>query len=93
MPIKESVFETPHALLPRLIERAYTPTSGEKDREGNHGNLGIESMGGDWSWKPARQGRDEYGRWRDGVKITKPMATFYGVPKGAAELYGPRIHS
>ncbi len=93
MSVRQSVFETEHKLLPRLIERAYTPTSGEKDREGNHGNLAIESIGGDWSWKPNRQGRANHGRWEDGVKITKPMITFYGVPKGAAELYGPRIHS
>ena len=35
---------------------------------------------GDWSWKPHRDKRF-------GVEFK----TFLGVPKGAAELYGPRI--
>ena len=82
MPIRQSMFETEHALLPRMVERAYTPTPGEKDREGNHGNLAIESLGGDWSWKP----------WRD-KKLGDSMKTFLGVPAGAAEIYGPRVKS
>ena len=37
---------------------------------------------GDWSWKPARDKR-----------VGDKMVTFMGVPKGAAELYGPRIRN
>jgi len=37
---------------------------------------------GDWSWKPQRD-----------RLLGKDMGTFRGVPKGAAELYGPRILS
>lgn len=80
MPIRQSVFDVEHSLLPRMVERAYTPTPGEKDREGNHGNLAIESLGGDWSWKPLRD-----------KQLGERMKTFFGVPASAAETHGPRI--
>lgn len=62
--------------------RAYIPSDGET--HGAHPGFAEHSTGGehsgDWSWKP----------WRD-ERLGKDFVTFLGVPKSAAELYGPRI--
>lgn len=65
----------------RYSERAFAPNEGEAEAEGGHSKLWDDSTG-DWSWKP---GRDK--------RLGADMVTFLGVPKGGAELYGPRILS
>jgi hypothetical protein len=58
--------------------RGFTPSDNEEEG-GQYGGLAAGATG-DWSWKP---GRDKW--------LGDRMVTFRGVPKGAAELYGPRI--
>ena len=62
--------------------RRYDPNHPGNDADGVALSLLTEMCSGDWSWKP---GRDKL--------LGKDMVTFRGVPKGAAELYGPRILS
>lgn len=62
--------------------RRYDPDGGASAESGAHFSLLTELCSGDWSWKPARDKR-----------LGKDMRTFLGVPRGAAELYGPRILS
>ena len=67
--------------------RKYDPSKGGDDGEGSGCSmLGENSMGGDfsgdWSFKP----------WRD-KRLGVNFVTFLGVPRSAAELYGPRILS
>lgn len=79
----EKVWDQPAGLPINFGARAYDPGHGN-DAEGQplgHSGL-VETCSGDWSWKP---GRDK--------QLGDRMRTFLGVPKGAAELYGPRIRN
>ena len=61
--------------------RAYLPSEGQEE-SGVEGGMAANAIGGDWSWKP----------WRD-KQVGENFRTFLGVPRGAAEMYGPRILS
>ncbi|HEV2178370.1 MAG TPA: hypothetical protein VGW33_14385 [Terriglobia bacterium] len=61
--------------------RTYDPTAGADDGEGSRSNLFESSLGGDWSWKPARD-----------KALGEYLRTFRGVPPSAAELYRHTMH-
>jgi hypothetical protein len=62
--------------------RTYDPTAGADDGEGGaHSSLFEHSLGGDWSWQPARDRALGYGEDSD-------FKTFLGVPKGMPEQLG-----
>ncbi len=136
-----------HNLFTDLNARAFTPTSGESDRPGTHGNLAAQSIGDrlsyalirdkhrdpgagevafwhtrsnsflqemedrlDWALakrvKIRQLSRAEIDAWVSAgrprlrqetperiAQLDAQMKTFRGVPKGAAELYGPRIRN
>lgn len=65
--------------------RTYDPTVGGDDGEGgSHSSLFENSLGGDWSWKPARNKAMGYG-------AESTFVTFRGVPPSPAELYRGQV--